>query len=51
MTRDVVAGTAMLKAHIEMTVSAAQRALKDALLNVYMEKADASPRRRTSRLR
>jgi DNA-binding GntR family transcriptional regulator len=51
MTRDVAAGTAMLKAHIEMTVSAAQRALKDALLNVYMEKADASPRRRTSRPR
>lgn len=49
MARDITAGTAMLKAHIEMTVSAAQRALKDALLNVFMEKADASPRRRTSR--
>ncbi|WP_119389667.1 GntR family transcriptional regulator [Taklimakanibacter lacteus] len=51
MKRDVAAGTALLKSHIEMTVSGAQRALKDALLNVYMEKSDSSSGRRASRPR
>lgn len=48
MNRDIAAGTALLKAHLEMTVSAAQRALKDALLNVYLEKSDTLSRRKAA---
>ncbi len=36
LLRDIPGGTALLKGHLQMTASAAQRALKDALLNVYM---------------
>lgn len=46
MARDIAGGTALLREHILMTVSAAQRALKDALLNVYMDNAAQSSRRK-----
>ncbi|RAI01667.1 GntR family transcriptional regulator [Acuticoccus sediminis] len=35
MKRDVEAGTAALRSHIEITVSATQQAMKDALLKIY----------------
>lgn len=36
LRRDVAGGCSLLRNHIEMTVSATQRALKDALLRVYI---------------
>jgi DNA-binding GntR family transcriptional regulator len=36
LLRNIAHGTVLLKEHLEMTASAAQRALKDALLSVYM---------------
>lgn len=46
IARDAAGGIGLLKAHLVMTVSAAQRALKDALLNVYMDSAKPPQRRR-----
>ncbi|MFT4150675.1 MAG: GntR family transcriptional regulator [Paracoccaceae bacterium] len=46
--RDAEKGVELLRAHIEMTVSATQRALKDALLKVYAPDIDTAPRRRRS---
>ncbi len=43
--RNAAKGTELLKAHIEMTVSATQRALKDALLKVYMANPEGTRRR------
>lgn len=46
LERDVVRGTALLREHIEMTVSAAQHALKDALLAAYMHDKPLGSRRK-----
>lgn len=46
LRRDAEKGVELLRAHIEMTVSATQRALKDALLKVFAPNIDAPPRRR-----
>ncbi|WP_180356067.1 GntR family transcriptional regulator [Aliirhizobium smilacinae] len=46
--RDAEGGTELLRKHIELTVSATQEALKDALLKVYSS-ADQSPRQRRGR--
>lgn len=48
MRRDVEAGVARLHKHIEMTVSATQAAIKDALMRVFMTEP-LRPRRRVSR--
>ncbi len=44
LRRDVPDGTELLRAHLRMTVSAAQHALKDALLDVYMHGSQAPKR-------
>jgi len=47
--RDAEGGVALLRSHIEMTVSATQQALKDALLKVYTADRPArAPRRRAA---
>ncbi|WP_377288275.1 GntR family transcriptional regulator [Rhizobium sp. SG2393] len=47
MRRDVDKGVELLRQHIEMTVSATQQALKDALLKVFApDLTEAKPRRR-----
>ena len=45
MKRDMAGGTVLLREHLQMTASAAQRALKDALLNVYMHDTKILQRR------
>ncbi|NKN38142.1 GntR family transcriptional regulator [Agrobacterium sp. a22-2] len=47
--RDAEEGTELLRKHIELTVSATQEALKDALLRVY-SRADTTTRPRRSRV-
>ncbi len=46
MRRDVDKGVELLRQHIEMTVSATQQALKDALLKVFAPDASGGKPRR-----
>lgn len=48
MKRDVEKGVELLRQHIEMTMSATQQALKDALLKVFAPAAPASRSRRAA---
>jgi DNA-binding GntR family transcriptional regulator len=48
VSRNVEKGVELLRQHIEMTVSATQQALKDALLKVFSQTESARPRRRAS---
>lgn len=45
--RDVEGGVDLLRNHIELTISATQQALKDALLKVFISSDTRPPRRRT----